>query len=95
MRAPGDLPSHPPPSPPPIQAYKYAEDPEGALIANTNVGGENCHRGAALGALMGLAHGQAAWPARWVTGLRDATEIEAEGQALAELVVAAAERRKE
>jgi hypothetical protein len=44
---------------------------------------------------MGLAHGQAAWPARWVTGLRDATEIEAEGQALAELVVAAAERRKE
>jgi hypothetical protein len=25
-------------------AYKYADDPEAALIANTNVGGENCHR---------------------------------------------------
>jgi hypothetical protein len=30
---------------------------------NTNVGGENCHRGAALGALMGAAVGEKAIPA--------------------------------
>jgi hypothetical protein len=30
-------------------AFKYAADPEAALKANTNCGGENCHRGAALG----------------------------------------------
>ena len=33
-------------------AYKYADSFEGAVVANTNVGGENCHRGSALGALM-------------------------------------------
>ena len=37
-------------------AYKYADDFEGAVVANTNVGGENCHRGSALGALMVRVH---------------------------------------
>ena len=33
---------------------KYVADPEHALLANTNLGGENCHRGSVLGILVGL-----------------------------------------
>lgn len=36
-------------------AYKYCSGVEQALIANTNVGGDNVHRGAVLGAILGLA----------------------------------------
>jgi ADP-ribosylglycohydrolase len=50
-------------------AYKYSDDPEGCLIANTNLGGDNAHRGAVLGALLGAADGFDAWPDRWVKGL--------------------------
>lgn len=39
-------------------AWKYLEDPRRALIANTNLGGDNCHRGAVLGVLLGLATAQ-------------------------------------
>lgn len=46
-------------------ARKYHDDPEAALIANTNVGGDNVHRGALLGALLGAEHGPDAWPERW------------------------------
>lgn len=35
--------------------YKYLEAPQKALLANTNLGGENCHRGSVLGVLLGLA----------------------------------------
>jgi hypothetical protein len=35
-------------------AYKYHTDSSAALLANTNVGGENCHRGSVLGVVMGL-----------------------------------------
>lgn len=66
-------------------AYKYADDPEAALIANTNVGGENCHRGAALGALMGLAHGQKGWPQRWINGLHDREPIAREAEGFGEV----------
>ncbi len=61
-------------------AYKYQDSPEAALIANTNAGGENVHRGAALGAVMGAAHGASAWPQRWRQGLaaKDALEGEIE-----------------
>jgi hypothetical protein len=51
-------------------ALKYARDPERALIVNTNLGGDNCHRGAVLGALLGAAHGPDAWPRRWLDVLR-------------------------
>ncbi|KAL4220406.1 hypothetical protein ACF0H5_020809 [Mactra antiquata] len=34
-------------------AYEFADDFEGGVLANANCGGENCHRGAALGALLG------------------------------------------
>ncbi|WAR27302.1 hypothetical protein MAR_013006 [Mya arenaria] len=34
-------------------AYQYADDFQAGVLANANCGGENCHRGAALGALLG------------------------------------------
>lgn len=36
-------------------AYKYNKDPRAALLVNTNVGGENCHRGSVLGVIVGLS----------------------------------------
>ena len=38
-------------------ALKYPDKPEQALIVNTNLGGDNVHRGAILGALLGAANG--------------------------------------
>lgn len=35
-------------------ADRYAETPADALLANTNLGGENCHRGSVLGVIVGL-----------------------------------------
>lgn len=35
-------------------AYKYADDPWRGLLANTNAGGDNVHRGMVLGVLLGL-----------------------------------------
>lgn len=37
-------------------AYKYVDQPEAALLANANLGGDNCHRGAVLGILLGVAN---------------------------------------
>ena len=36
-------------------AFKYVDDLKRALLANTNLGGENAHRGAVLGGIVGLA----------------------------------------
>ncbi len=63
-------------------AARYASTPAAALLANTNVGGENCHRGSALGALLGAAHGDAAWPIELRRGLADAARVEEEAAAL-------------
>ena len=38
-------------------AYKYSDDPSAALTANANLGGDSCHRGAVLGAILGVANG--------------------------------------
>ncbi len=40
-------------------AYKYGDEPLTGLLANTNVGGDNVHRGAVLGIILGLIDGQA------------------------------------
>jgi len=48
-------------------AWKYADDLEAALVANTNLGGDNCHRGIVVGALVGA--GGAPVPERWDRGL--------------------------
>lgn len=61
-------------------AYKYGGDVEQALIANTNVGGDNVHRGAVLGAIVGLATGRTA--SDWFTKLSDADVIDEEITAL-------------
>lgn len=39
-------------------AFKYHDQPETALLVNTNLGGDNVHRGAVLGVITGLASGQ-------------------------------------
>lgn len=65
-------------------AAKYAEQPTEAVIANTNVGGENCHRGSALGALVGAAYGMDAWKGTgWIEGLADGPAIAREADAFA------------
>jgi ADP-ribosylglycohydrolase len=53
-------------------AWKYADDFEAGLIANTNVGGDNCHRGAVVGALLGAAAGLDRIPVRWRDRLHSA-----------------------
>lgn len=59
-------------------AARYPADFEAALIANTNVGGDNCHRGAVLGAILGAALGVAAIPERWRQGLTACALLEGE-----------------
>lgn len=59
-------------------AARYASDFEEALVANTNVGGDNCHRGAILGAILGTALGYAAIPPRWTLGLQAHADLETE-----------------
>jgi hypothetical protein len=56
-------------------AWKYADDFEAGVIANTNVGGDNCHRGAVVGALLGAAAGAGRIPARFCDGLHDAAAL--------------------
>src|SRR5208283_3973626 len=52
-------------------AWKYADDFEAGVIANANVGGDNCHRGAVLGA----AGGTDRMPSRLFSGLHGATAL--------------------
>ena len=54
-------------------AYRYANTPKNALIANTNVGGDNVHRGFVLGAIMGLIEGNAM--SAWFEDLADVSEL--------------------
>ena len=56
-------------------AARYHDDFESALIANTNVGGDNCHRGAVLGAILGSSLGIEAIPKRWINGLNAHAEL--------------------
>jgi ADP-ribosylglycohydrolase len=52
-------------------ALKYHDDPEKALIVNTNLGGDNAGRGAVLGAILGAANGIRKFPDRWLSGLAE------------------------
>lgn len=56
-------------------AARYYDDFESALISNTNVGGDNCHRGAVLGAILGATLGVSAIPTRWIDGLTAHDEL--------------------
>jgi ADP-ribosylglycohydrolase len=57
-------------------AYTYADDTLAGLLANTNVGGDNVHRGSVLGLILGLMTGSAL--DALFTQLKDATQIERE-----------------
>lgn len=48
-------------------SWKYAEDFSAGIIANAHCGGDNCHRGAIVGALLGFENSV---PARWLDGLK-------------------------
>lgn len=61
-------------------AYKYSGDVEQALIANTNVGGDNVHRGSVLGAILGLVSNNNAHD--WFHQLTDAEALNTEIAAL-------------
>lgn len=63
-------------------AFKYAQDPCAGLLANANVGGDNVHRGAVLGALLGLVDDAAA--RRWFAELVDASVVSSEIAALSQ-----------
>ncbi len=54
-------------------AAKYSADDKRAMLTNTNLGGENAHRGSVLGTLVGLASG--AYSADWYEGLRIHDEL--------------------
>lgn len=49
--------------------WKYAEDFSAGILANAHCGGDNCHRGAVVGALLGAANGI---PKKWIEGLAKA-----------------------
>ncbi|MBC7543332.1 MAG: ADP-ribosylglycohydrolase family protein [Candidatus Sericytochromatia bacterium] len=48
-------------------AWKYHDDVMAGIIANTMVGGDNCHRGAVVGSLLAAANGV---PEPWRQGLQ-------------------------
>jgi len=56
-------------------AWKYAGDFEAGVIANTNVGGDNCHRGAVVGVLLGAGSGISGIPSRLVSGIHDSARL--------------------
>ncbi len=68
-------------------AYKYRNDPWLALRVNTNLGGDNVHRGMVLGALLGLISDDVS--ARWFDQL---VNSEAIGRETAALISAATAR---
>lgn len=57
-------------------AWKYADDFESGVIANANLGGDNCHRGAVVGTLLGSAAGKNRIPSRFCDGLHDAPALQ-------------------
>jgi ADP-ribosylglycohydrolase len=48
-------------------AWRHQHDVASAICANAMVGGDNCHRGAVVGALLGVIHGV---NDEWINGLR-------------------------
>lgn len=55
-------------------AARHFKDPKRALLINTNLGGENAHRGSVLGTLLGLVSGSSV--EQFYHGLRRYNEIE-------------------
>ncbi len=59
-------------------AEAHVESFEDAVVSNTNLGGENCHRGSALGAIVGAIAGEKGIPPRFIDGLADSAAIRKE-----------------
>jgi len=57
-------------------AAKYYTDPRKALLINTNLGGENAHRGSVLGSIIGLASSR--YDAQFYTSLAQHKHLDAE-----------------
>ena len=60
-------------------ALRYENDPEAALIANANCGGDSAARGIVIGMLLGALHTTSALPRdhRWARGLNALPRVEA------------------
>lgn len=56
--------------------WRYADDFSAGVLANAHCGGDNCHRGAVVGAILGAANGV---PQTWLNGLSAYSKLEAEG----------------
>jgi ADP-ribosylglycohydrolase len=67
-----------------VGAHRYADDFAAGVLANANVGGENCHRGAVVGALLGAAAGERAIPASLRDGLAASADVRSEIDAFME-----------
>ena len=50
-------------------ALKYHDDPQKALIVNTNLGGDNAGRGSVLGSLLGASNDLEKFRRKWIEGL--------------------------
>ena len=72
-------------------AWKYAGDFESGVIANANVGGDNCHRGAVVGALLGAAVGESGIPPRFIGELHGTGPLRAQIESRAATNVTAAQ----
>ena len=57
-------------------AWKYAGDFVGGVVANANLGGDNCHRGVVVGGILGVACGV---PEAWSGGLHVPPSREGKG----------------
>ena len=68
-------------------AAKHGFDPAASLLANANAGGDNVHRGAVLGLMVGAAT-EGEFSAELRDGLADASEIEAEIEGFVEVAAA-------
>ena len=51
-------------------AWKYCDDFDAAITANAKVGGDNCHRGAVVGSLVGISQPESL--AKWTVQLHEA-----------------------
>lgn len=56
-------------------SWKYDDDFESAVIANANAGGDNCHRGAVIGALVGASVGSYGLPQKWYSRRAPLSEL--------------------
>ena len=54
-------------------AWQHSSDFSGGILANANVGGDNCHRGVVVGAILGAANGV---PSEWLQGLHSMKQLE-------------------